>query len=199
MEKVLKVMSGDKKWYVLRARYGQGKRACSCLQENGIDVYYPLYKTKKREDGKLKTIVRPLLPCFIFVHSTIDDLNKIFVNTPLLYQLARYFRDKTKNDNVSGKNPPLVVGDKHMNNFQKVVSVAIGEGDKGAGLVRENNRVNYSYKIGDMVRVIGGPYIGVVGKVARINGQQRIVVEIPGVCRYATQYIATPLLEPYRK
>lgn len=49
-------MSGDKKWYVLRARYGQGKRACSCLQENGIDVYYPLYKTKKEKMVNLKQL-----------------------------------------------------------------------------------------------------------------------------------------------
>lgn len=47
-----------------------------------------------------------------------------------------------------------------------------------------------------MVRITRGPYKGVEGRVARINGQQRVVVEIPGICRYATQYVATLLLEP---
>ena len=42
------------------------------------------------------------------------------------------------------------------------------------------------YKCGDDVRVIAGDFKGVVGKVARIAGQQRIVVDISGLCLVAT-------------
>ena len=51
------------------------------------------------------------------------------------------------------------------------------------------------YKSGDKVRVIAGDFKGVVGKVARIAGQQRIVVEISGLCLVATAYIPTDFIE----
>ena len=41
----------------------------------------------------------------------------------------------------------------------------------------------------DIVKIIDGEFKGVTGKVARIAGQQRVVVEIAGVCMVATAYI----------
>lgn len=51
------------------------------------------------------------------------------------------------------------------------------------------------YKSGDLVKVIGGEFEGVTGKVARIAGQQRVVVEITGLCMVATAYIPTNLIK----
>ena len=42
---------------------------------------------------------------------------------------------------------------------------------------------------------MAGDFKGVVGKVARIAGQQRIVVEISGLCLVATAYIPTDFIE----
>ena len=46
-----------------------------------------------------------------------------------------------------------------------------------------------------MVRVIDGDFKGVVGKVARVCGQQRVVVEIKGVCLVSTAYIPSAFIE----
>ena len=51
------------------------------------------------------------------------------------------------------------------------------------------------YKSGDTVKVIGGEFEGVIGKVARVAGQQRVVVEISGLCLVATAYIPTDFIE----
>ena len=51
------------------------------------------------------------------------------------------------------------------------------------------------FKSGDVVRVTGGEFEGVTGKVARIAGQQRVVVEISGLCLVATAYIPNGFLE----
>ena len=48
---------------------------------------------------------------------------------------------------------------------------------------------------GDKVRVIAGDFKGVVGKVARIAGQQRVVVVVSGLCLVATSYIPTDFIE----
>ena len=50
------------------------------------------------------------------------------------------------------------------------------------------------YKSGDVVRVIAGDFTGVVGKVARVAGQQRVVVEINGLCMLATAYIPSDFI-----
>ena len=44
-------------------------------------------------------------------------------------------------------------------------------------------------------KVIDGEFKGVIGKVARIAGQQRVVVEISGLCLVATAYIPNGFLE----
>lgn len=55
------------------------------------------------------------------------------------------------------------------------------------------------FKTGDTVKVIAGEFEGVVGKVARIAGQQRVVVEIEGLCMVATAYIPNGFLEYTQK
>lgn len=51
------------------------------------------------------------------------------------------------------------------------------------------------YKTGDIVKVIGGEFKGVTGRVARISGQQRVVVEISGLCLVATAYIPSDFIK----
>ena len=46
-----------------------------------------------------------------------------------------------------------------------------------------------------MVKVIGGEFEGVIGKIARIAGQQRMVVEVTGLCLVATAYIPSMFIE----
>lgn len=46
-----------------------------------------------------------------------------------------------------------------------------------------------------MVKVIDGEFKGVTGRVARIAGQQRVVVEISGLCLVATAYIPTDFIK----
>jgi len=46
------------------------------------------------------------------------------------------------------------------------------------------------------VRVIDGDFRGVVGKVARVAGQQRVVLSITNVGLVSTAYIPTAFIEP---
>ena len=51
------------------------------------------------------------------------------------------------------------------------------------------------FKSGDVVKVIDGDFKGVVGKVARVAGQQRIIIEIEGLCMIATAYVPSAFIE----
>ncbi len=185
----------ERKWYVLRVRYRQGQQACDELHRSNIEFYYPPRQVKRIIRGRIRTVTEPILPSLIFVHAGRQQIDSFFEEQPLRYMYARYFRDKTLLDkDDAGKNRPVVVADRDMDNFIRVTQVEISASDIGAGLLGKNDKINY--KPGDPVRVIMGPFVGVEGRVARVKGQQRVIVELPGICKYATSYIATAYLEP---
>jgi transcription antitermination factor NusG len=51
------------------------------------------------------------------------------------------------------------------------------------------------FKSGELVKVIEGPFKGVEGRVARIAGQQRVVVSLSKIGLISTAYIPTAFLE----
>ncbi len=51
------------------------------------------------------------------------------------------------------------------------------------------------FKMGDTVRVIDGPFQGIEGKVARVAGQQRVVVSISSIGLISTAYVPTSHLQ----
>ena len=56
---------------------------------------------------------------------------------------------------------------------------------------------NIQFKLGDEVVVTEGKFKGIHGRVARIAGQQRIVVELLEECFVATAYIPKNAMESY--
>ncbi len=48
---------------------------------------------------------------------------------------------------------------------------------------------NIKYKLGDEVVITKGEFMGIHGRVARIAGQQRVVVELFDGCLVATAYV----------
>ena len=51
------------------------------------------------------------------------------------------------------------------------------------------------FKEGQMVRVIGGKFKGLTGRVARYQGQQRVAIIVDGGFTMATAYLPTAFLE----
>lgn len=52
------------------------------------------------------------------------------------------------------------------------------------------------FQSGQTVRVIDGAFKGVVGKVARYQGQQRVAIIIDGLLSIASAYVPSAFLEP---
>lgn len=176
-------------WFVLRATYNRVNAAVEKAKKNGIKTYVPMHYVQKVIVGKKKRIQQPLLPNFLFIYATreqADGFVKKTVNEPTSF--IKYYLDKTLPLEANGKNPPLIIPYNAMINFIKATST-------DSEHVRIVTPEQCHYKSGDKVRVIAGDFKGVVGKVARIAGQQRIVVEISGLCLVATAYIPTDFIE----
>ena len=174
-------------WFVLRVSYGRILKAKEFVKAKGLECYVPLRYKEVRKQGKKRIITGPLLSSFLFVHATAEQvktlLYEIKVSTNESRNLLSYYFDHTsqRQDNPV-RNPPLIIRDEAMDNFIKLTSI------KNPHIIPVTSE-NIMYKLGDEVVVTEGEFIGIHGRVARIAGQQRVVVELFDGCLVATAYV----------
>ena len=172
-------------WFVLRVSYGRAEKANEILKAKGIETYLPLHTIYKEVNGKRKKQRIPLLPNFLFVNTKLSVLERFLKSSPNLSFISFYYDHFYKKPD--GKNPPLIVPKESMDNFIKLTSID----DEHILLIDE---VNGTYKQGDYVRIIDGPFNGIEGRVTKITGQKRVIVELPGLCSVATAYVPKAFL-----
>ena len=176
----------DKKWYVLRATYGRERKAYDYMVGQETTAYLPLRFVQKQVAGRNKRVLKPLLPNILFVYTEKERIDEYVKRTPELSFLNFYYNRLISDAN--GDNPPLTVGYKEMINFIEATSVD----DEHLRVV---DLSQCHFKSGDMVRIIDGAFRGVQGRVARVAGQQRVIVTIEGLCSVATAYIPSAFIE----
>lgn len=174
-------------WFVLRATYNRVEKDIDTLKKSVAYVYIPKHHVIQNKNGKKKRVLEPLLPNLVFVYSTQSHLEELFRKENDLNHL-RFYRDKTKVvSQQDEKHPPVVVPYYEMLNFIRLTSVE----SEHIKLVEPEN---CHYKNGDKVLIVDGDFTGVEGRVARVAGQQRVVIEMKGVCIVATAYIPSAFL-----
>ena len=182
------VQKANHEWFVLRVTYNRTQKAHGIISTSDVQSYMPMHYVIKNEIGKKKRILQPLLPNLLFVYATREQANELVKKKIDEPSFIKYYLDKTKPLESNGKHPPLIIPFNSMINFIKVTST-------NSEHVRTVTEQQCKHKSGDIVRIIEGEFKGVEGKIARIAGQQRVVVEIAGLCLVATAYIPTAFLE----
>lgn len=176
-------------WFVLRATYGRTNQALDVLRAKNVETYLPMHYVIKEIDGKRKLIHEPLLPNIIFARMTRQKTHDFVKEPASTAKWLKYYTDKTKPVEWStGKNPPVTIPDNEMINFIRLTSV-----NSEHIMVLPPERCHF--KSGDLVRIIEGAFTGIIGRVARAAGQQRVVVEIEGLCNIATAYIPNDFMQ----
>ena len=175
-----------KSWYVFRASYGREDKASDYLVEDGTYVYIAKRMVRKQEGGKQKTVFESLIPNILFAYTTSVKADEYVKNTPSLFFLSYYLNHFVLNEHK--KNPPLTIPCHEMENF----ICATSNRNEHLMSVRLSQ---CHFKKGELVKVIEGSFQGVIGKVARVSGQQRVIITIENLCSIATAYIPTAFLE----
>ena len=193
---VKNVPSRNKQWFVLRVSYGRIIKAKAFVETKGLECYVPLrYKKEVRKQGKKRIITEPLLPSFLFVHASAEQVDsllqdkniKAFENRTLL----RYYYDHTSHcENAPTKNPPLIIADTAMDNFIRLTSI------HNPHIIPVTSD-NIKYKLGDEVVITEGEFKDIHGRVTRIAGQQRVLVELFDGYLVATAYVPKNAMKPY--
>ena len=181
------VLTPNKQWFILRVSYGRALKAKEIIDTCYIDCFAPMRHKQITKHGKKHIITEPLIPSFIFVHTSQEEIDAMLheknVNSIDSHPLLSYYYDHTsyRQDNLE-RNPPLIIRDEAMDNFIKLTCV------KKPSVIPVTSH-NIQYKLGDHVIVTEGDFEGIQGRVARIAGQQRVIVELFSGCLVATAYI----------
>lgn len=187
----------NKQWFVLRVTYGRIIKAKALVEAKGLKCYVPLRYKEVRKQGKRRIITEPLLPSFIFVHASAEQVDSLlqdknikpFENRALL----SFYYDHTSYCKIAPtKNPPLIISDTAMNNFIRLISI------HNPHIIPVTSE-NIKYKLGDEVVITEGEFKDIHGRVARIAGQQRVVIELFEGCLVATAYIPTTVINSLNK
>lgn len=189
------VPSRNKQWFVLRVSYGRIIKAKALVEANGLECYVPLRYKEVRKKGKKRIITEPLLPSFLFIHASAEQVDSIlqdknikaFENRALL----SYYYDHTSHcENAPTKNPSIIIAYTAMNIYIRLTSIHNPH-------IIPVTSVNIKYKLGDEVVITEGEFKDIHGRVTRIAGQQRVVVELFDGCLVATAYIPRNAIKPF--
>ena len=181
------VPDASKQWFVLRVSYGRIIKAKAFVEAKGLECYVPMRYKEVKKHGKRRICTESLLPSFLFVHATAEQvetlLYEIKVSSDESKTLLSYYFNHTIHCQDNPKfNPPLTICDEAMNNFIRLTSI------KNPHIIPVTTEI-IQYKLGDMVIVTEGEFKDIHGRVARIAGQQRVVVELFEGYLVATAYI----------
>ena len=175
-------------WYVVRVTYNRIKAACEKALSLGIVTYVPTHYVMKLVAGKKKRVCEPLLPNIVFIYATRELAVSLVHGSAERPSFVKFYLNRTLPVERNGKYPPMTIPYEIMMNFIRLTGTESVH-------VRAVSEGQCRYKSGDMVRVTVGEFRGIIGRVARIAGQQRVVVEMKGLCLVATAYIPSDFIE----
>ena len=180
------VPAPNMKWFVFRVSYGRGDKAADYIVEDGTYVYIAKRYVRKIINGRQKKVIETLLPNLLFVYTNADKAEEYVKRTPALSFITYYYNHFIQDE--TGYNPPLAISCKEMENF----ILATCNMSEHLKFVDESQ---CHYKGGETVRVIDGLFQGVEGRVARVAGQQRVVLSLSSIGIISTAYIPTAFLK----
>ena len=176
-------------WYALRTTYGREKKAYDYLVSNNVKAFYPTIKTVKNVEGQRTAVEESRLPNIFFAYGKEDEIKSFVYDNVNLPYLRFYYRHIHEGARMSKE--PLIVPDYQIEGL-KIICASQAE-----DIILELSEIK-QFKVGQKVRIIDGIFKGVVGKVARYRGQQRVAIVIDGLLTIASAYVPSAFIEIIR-
>ena len=173
-------------WYALRTTYGREKKAYDYMTAKGITAFYPTTNVVKLIKGKRKVVTESSLPNIFFAYGTEEQLKEYVYDKVNLPFLRFYYRHIHEGNTI--KKTPLIVPDNQIDSLK--IICAVDADNTFVSLVKVPK-----FEKGQLVRVIDGAFKGVIGRVARWQGQQRVGVVVDDLVTVVTAYVPSAFLE----
>lgn len=153
MEKI--VLQNAYFWYAVYVRSRAEKKAQLELQKIEIETFLPLQRKLRQWSDRKKWVELPLIPGYLFVKASLKEYNKV-LNSNHIVSYVRF----------EGK--AAVIPENQIDYLRSILR----HSDVDIEIVRE------PLKTGQMVKVVSGPFIGLVGKLTRIKGKNKVAIEL---------------------
>lgn len=164
----------SKQWFAIRVTYSRELKFKKYLDDQSIQSFIPMVLVEKERKGRIQKELIPAIHNLVFVHATKGLMEEIRHDSKLTVPI-RYIRDHATQS-------PVIVPDNQMKNFMQV---ADQHNPDNLFLSAED----VALRKGDKVRVLSGPFKGVVGTFVRIKRNRRVVVDIPGIMAVASAFV----------
>lgn len=160
-----------RKWYVMSA-YRQEKKAESALEERGVRCFVPKRYVVKTLCGKKIRTLQPAVANLVFVYASWNEV--IELKKPLDYL-------QFQTQIIQQKRRVMVVPDKDMERF-----ILVAEQVEADVCYYRPDELPQKAE-GQVVRVIGGSFNGVEGRLMKITGkrQKRVVLQLDSLLAVA--------------
>ena len=175
-------------WYALRTTYGRERKAYDYMTAKGITAFYPTIKTVKLIKGKRKVVTESRLPNIFFAYGTEEQLKTFVYDNVNLPFLRFYYRHVHVGRRIDKR--PLIVPNYQMESL-KIICAANTD-----NIIVSLEKVQ-KFEKGQLVKIVDGAFKGVVGKVARWQGQQRVGVVVDDLVTVVTAYVPSAFLEKF--
>lgn len=152
----------------------------------GVTAFYPSMQVVKLINGKRKEVTISRLPNIFFAHGTEEQI-KSFVYDNVNLPFLRFYYNHVHVGSRIVRNP-LIVPDAQMKSL-KIICAADAEDIIVSPIAIPK------FEKGQLVRIVDGPFKGVVGRVARYHGQQRVAVEVNELVTVCTAYVPSGFIE----
>ncbi len=146
----------DKQWIVVRSKPRAEKVAHNELVKKNIEAYLPLLKERRKWSDRKKWVEFPLFSSYLFARIDIKD-SIIVLQTQGVNTIVKF-----------GKQIAIV-----QNSVIKAIRLAMEGG-------YQLEPVEYFVE-GNRVEVVAGPMKGVKGIVAKLRGQNRLIIRIDAI------------------
>ena len=156
------------------------------MTSKGITAFYPTTDTVKLIKGKRKIVTESRLPNIFFAYGTEEQLKSFVYDNVNLPFLRFYYRHVHVGRRI--EKIPMIVPDYQMDSL-KIICAA--DADNTIVSLVEVPK----FEKGQLVRVTDGAFKGVIGRVARWQGQQRVGVVVGDLVTVVTAYIPSAFIE----
>lgn len=156
------------------------------MTAKGITAFYPTSSVVKLIKGKRKVVTVSRLPNIFFAYGTEEEIKTFVydnVNLPFLRFYYRHIHIGRKIEKT-----PMIVPNYQMDSLKIICAADV---DNTIVTLDEVPK----FEKGQLVRVIDGAFKGVIGRVARWQGQQRVGVVVDELVTVCTAYVPSAFLE----
>ena len=156
------------------------------MTAKGITAFYLTTDTVKLIKGKRKVVTESRLPNIFFAYGTEEQLKSFVYDNVNLPFLRFYYRHVHVGRRI--EKIPLIVPDYQMDSLKIICAADADNTIVSLGEVPK-------FEKGQLVKVIDGVFKGVVGRVTRWQGQQRVGVVVDELVTVCTAYVPSAFLE----